>query len=259
MSIMKRVAAVIQPLGPAMSRQRNSDAVPCTIKERTVSDNRTSTLPGPRQGRLRPIVRLGETSRALGLLLAILVALGSYRYVLDLPPVPDVIAANRYRPFWLVFHAGFASTALLVGAVQFSRAVRKRMPQAHRWTGRMYVASCLIGAVSGLVLAVGASGGWVATAGFGCLALAWIAATAIGWQRAVSRQFASHRRWMIRSWALTLAAVTLRIYIPLSELADFPELPAYRAISFLCWMPNLMVAETMLLHEHWQRRQLPPP
>lgn len=47
----------------------------------------------------RPSMRAGRISRALGFLLAILVALLSYRYVLNLPPVPDAIASNRYRSF----------------------------------------------------------------------------------------------------------------------------------------------------------------
>lgn len=183
---------------------------------------------------------------ALVYLLAFLVALFSYRYVVDLPPVPDVIASNRYRPFWLVLHAGFASTALLVGAVQFSAVVRQRRPSVHRWVGRLYVVSCIIGAASGLVLAIGTSAGRVAAIGFGGLAVAWFITTSLGLQHALTRQFASHRRWMIRSWALTLAAVTLRIYIPLFEILDLPELPAYRAISFLCWVPNLLIAEIML-------------
>jgi hypothetical protein len=44
----------------------------------------------------------------------------------------------------------------------------------------------------------------------------------------------------------TLAAVTLRIYIPLFDLAGLPEIPAYRAISFLCWVPNLVAAELII-------------
>jgi hypothetical protein len=129
------------------------------------------------------------------------------------------------------------------------------MPAMHRQVGRIYVLSCLLGAVSGLVLAVGTSAGPIAGVGFGSLAVLWIVTNILGWQRAVARQFASHRRWMIRSWALTLAAVTLRIYIPLFEVADLPEMPAYRAISFLCWVPNLLIAELMLLRERTLKAQ----
>jgi hypothetical protein len=51
---------------------------------------------------------------------------------------------------------------------------------------------------------------------------------------------------MIRSWALTLSGVTLRLYIPLFEAAGLPEMTAYRAISFLCWVPNLLISEVLL-------------
>lgn len=52
---------------------------------------------------------------------------------------------------------------------------------------------------------------------------------------------------MIRSYALTLAAVTLRIYLPLSQLAGVPFGDAYQVISWLCWVPNLVVAEWVVL------------
>jgi uncharacterized membrane protein len=187
--------------------------------------------------------------RSTILLLALAVALFSYRYLFEIGPIPPNIANNRFRPVWLVTHVSFAATALLVGAVQFSGTVRRCRPWLHRWVGRTYATSCLFGGVAGLILAIGSSGGPIASAGFGSLGLAWVYSTALGWQRARTGDFASHRRWMIRSWALTLAAVTLRIYLPLSEMADLPELPAYGAISFLCWMPNLLVAEFVLRRE----------
>ena len=51
---------------------------------------------------------------------------------------------------------------------------------------------------------------------------------------------------MIRSWALTLAAITLRIYLPIVGVLGLEFLPWYRAISFLAWVPNLMIAELWL-------------
>ncbi|MGK2911704.1 MAG: DUF2306 domain-containing protein [Sphingobium sp.] len=187
-----------------------------------------------------------KIGRGIVFILAILVALISYRYLFDFGPIPPNIANNRYRTVWLTTHAGFAATALLVGAVQFSNVLRERRPTIHRYVGGVYVISCLIGAGAGLVLAAGASAGPIASAGFGTLAVVWMFVNVLGWQRARTRQFAAHRRWMIRSWALTLSAVTLRLYLPLSEITGMPELPAYRAISFLCWVPNLIAAELLL-------------
>jgi len=51
---------------------------------------------------------------------------------------------------------------------------------------------------------------------------------------------------MVRSIALTLAAVTLRIYIPLGVVLGLPVEPSYQVIAWLCWVPNLVVAEWRL-------------
>ena len=51
---------------------------------------------------------------------------------------------------------------------------------------------------------------------------------------------------MIRSFALTFAAVTLRLYLPLVPLLGISFVDGYRAISFLAWVPNLIVAELYL-------------
>ncbi len=198
-------------------------------------------------------VRLGAWTRPVMhgtvFVLAIAIALVSYRYLLDIGPVPPIIAANRFRTTWLIVHVGFASTALLTGVIQFSGKLRRGRPALHRRTGRIYATSCVIGAATGFVLALGSSAGPIASVGFGGLAVVWFYATCLGWKRALTGQFVSHRRWMIRSWALTLAAVTLRIYMPLFEMAGLPDLPSYRAISFLCWVPNLLAAEFLLRRE----------
>ena len=57
----------------------------------------------------------------------------------------------------------------------------------------------------------------------------------------------AHRAWMLRSYALTLAAVTLRIYIPLSQVAGVEFEAAYQAISWFCWVPNLLIVEWIVL------------
>ena len=66
----------------------------------------------------------------------------------------------------------------------------------------------------------------------------WIVTTSLAWRRAMKSRFTEHRAWMIRSFALTLAAVTLRLYLPLAAIMSIPFDNAYRAISFLAWVPN---------------------
>lgn len=183
---------------------------------------------------------------AIVALLCLGIAAYSARYLLHPPRTPAEALGNPRGVPWLLIHVAGSITALLVGSAQFVPALRRSSRAPHRWTGRVYVLGCLIGGGAGLVLAPGSYAGPIASAGFGSLAVIWIATTLLGWRAAVQGRLVEHRRWMIRSWALTLAAVTLRLYLPLVMVFDLPFLPWYRAISFLAWVPNLMLAELWL-------------
>ena len=53
----------------------------------------------------------------------------------------------------------------------------------------------------------------------------------------------AHRLWMVRSYALTLAGVTLRLYLPLALVGWAPYGAVYAALAWLCWLPNLALAD----------------
>ena len=180
--------------------------------------------------------------------LAMVIALTAYRYLLPgMPGAPANVLANQFaRTGALVLHAGVSATALSLGALQFFPRIRARWPAWHRRAGTVYVICCLIGGVAALLLALGTSAGPIGTAGFGLLGLAWLGTTAQAWRYARARDFVRHRRWMVRSYALTFAAVTLRIYLPIVFIAHWDADIGYRAISWLCWVPNLVVAELWL-------------
>jgi uncharacterized membrane protein len=85
---------------------------------------------------------------------------------------------------------------------------RTRRSAWHRIEGRVYVGACLIGALAGFYIAFHATAGPWATAGFAILAVLWFGATLTGYLSARRGNFVLHRRWMIRSYALTSAAIT---------------------------------------------------
>jgi hypothetical protein len=180
--------------------------------------------------------------------LAFAVALGSYRYLLpSMPGAAPTVLANRFAGTGaLVLHAGVSATALGLGALQFFPRFRSRWPAWHRRAGTVYVIACLIGGTAALVLALGASTGPIASAGFGSLGVLWLGCTIQAWRLARARDFVRHRRWMTRSYALAFAAVTLRLYLPVLAVGHVDFDTGYRAISFLCWVPNLVVAELWL-------------
>ncbi|MGH7023880.1 MAG: DUF2306 domain-containing protein [Caulobacteraceae bacterium] len=178
--------------------------------------------------------------------LSVGVALFSYRYLAGIGPLAPNVMANAFRDPWLDIHIAGAATALLLGPFQLLSRLRARFPAVHRWIGRVYIVGCPIGGAGGLVVAFGSTAGPIATAGFGSLAVIWIYVNAQGWRSALDRRFKDHRAWMIRSLALTFAAVTLRLYLPILPLFGLSFMDAFRTTSFLAWVPNLILAELYL-------------
>jgi uncharacterized membrane protein len=191
----------------------------------------------------KPQSTLSKALRYGGALLVLCVGLVSWRYIAKVGPVPPNVLANRFFEHWIVVHAVAASTALMLGAVQLSSVVRRRWPGLHRASGRLYVAGCIAGGASALVLSAGVSTGPVAASGFGALGVLWLYATLQGVRSVRARDFARHRAWMIRAYALTFAAATLRIYLPLSQMIGIDFVLAYRCIAWVAWVPNLIIAE----------------
>ena len=180
------------------------------------------------------------------LLLATGVALASTRYLADGSMVPPPLKLN-FDAHTLLFrlHIGAASTALLLGPWQFLGALRRARPRLHRAIGVIYVGACAIGGVAGLLIAPGTNGGPVAALGFASLACLWLWTTGNAVAAIRRHDIPAHRRWMTRSFALTLAGVTLRLYLPVALLAPLAFSTAYAAIAWLCWVPNLIIAWRM--------------
>lgn len=157
----------------------------------------------------------------------------------------------------LVLHVAGGSVALLVGGLQWLltrwRWISGRptwFRRAHVLLGLTYLGSIVVGAGAGMVLVPQAMGGAVASWGFGALNGLWFLSTLIaavlGWRLPTRPDLrVVHHRWMIRSFALTSAAITLRLWLPLGLLAGFDFLSVYVVIAWLCWVPNLLVAEVL--------------
>jgi uncharacterized membrane protein len=146
------------------------------------------------------------------------------------------------RPVALAAHLAGGALALVIGAFQHNRRVRARR-QLHRAMGRAYVVAVVVAGMAGLRLAPFSVGGLATHVGFGLLATLWLISTVVAFVHARRRAMAAHQVWMLRSYALTLAAVTLRIYLPLGAVAGVAYEPSYQAIAWLCWVPNLVVVE----------------
>lgn len=184
------------------------------------------------------------------LMTVLAVGIAAYAAVVLLVPgfgAPFVAERRAVMPWALSAHLSGGLLALAFGPWQLSRGLRQRHLGLHRWMGRGYVAAVLVGGLGALALSRVSMEGFVTHVGFGLLGALWLTATVQAYLRIRARDQAGHRRWMFRSYALTLAAVTLRIYLPLGELAGVPFADAYRAVAWLCWVPNLVVVEWLIL------------
>jgi len=184
----------------------------------------------------------------LGMTLLALAVAGYAAAIVIAPELRPPLVRHIFADWPVAGAAHFlgGAVALAVGAFQLNSRIRARFIALHRWLGRTYVIAIAAGGAASLVLAVHSSGGTVARAGFGLLGVCWLISTFNAYRYIRQKNLGEHRNWMIRSYALTLAAVTLRVYLPLSLIAGVPFPIAYPAIAWLCWVPNLLVAEWLV-------------
>jgi len=142
-------------------------------------------------------------------------------------------------------HILLGGLALLIGWIQFSKKWRIKRLKLHRLIGKIYLLAVLLSGISGLYIAFYATGSVYTKLGFGLLAIAWLITSTKAYTSIIRKNIIQHQKWMIRSYALTFAAVTLRLYLPLlQQFFDFSE--AYAIVAWLCWVPNLVFAEVII-------------
>ncbi len=153
--------------------------------------------------------------------------------------------------FWyimLYIHASTSIITLATGPFLLSRKIRNKNQRLHKQLGKIYYICILFGGLSGLYLAFKATGGVVSTLGFGLLSVFWLITAGMALYKIKQRQVEQHRKWMIRNYSLTFGAVTLRIWLLIFVLiAGFENyITSYTIISWLSWIPNLLIAELYL-------------
>ncbi len=180
--------------------------------------------------------------------LGLLVSLASYRFVfLGLESAFEIMIEHaRDRRVLLLMHVSAAPVALAVGAFQFMPRIRRNHRALHRWLGRFYAVAILVGGIGAMGISLNAIGGLWAQVGFSALGVAWMGSTAIAIWMAVNKRFAEHRVWMLRSFALTFSAVTLRLQLVGFEILGLPYEQSSVWLAFTCWVPNLVVAEILI-------------
>jgi uncharacterized membrane protein len=120
----------------------------------------------------------------------------------------------------LVSHIVFAFIALITGFLQFIDRIRLKNPKVHRYIGRIYVSSIFISGLLALI-AVLYIEDFTKAAAFLTLDVLWLFTCWKGYRTAVKKSFKEHRIWMIRSFGITLVAVSARALVPVLLLAYY--------------------------------------
>lgn len=145
-------------------------------------------------------------------------------------------------------HVYTSMLALSAGFIQFSNTLRKKYKSLHRTAGKVYVAIVLfISGPTGLIMGYYANGGMIAQVAFCLLAILWIYFTYKAYTSIREHNVIAHWQWMYRSYALTLSAITLRLWKwAIVLLFELRPMDTYRIVAWLGWAINLAVAEWLI-------------
>lgn len=167
----------------------------------------------------------------------------------------DYIDIDVWRTAFFV-HVYMSIWVLLAGFTQFSKRLRLKNPKLHRMFGYFYAIDVLlITGPAGLIIGFYANGGITSKVAFVTLAILWISCTAIAVKKAKEGDYDAHRDFMIRSYALTISALTLRAWKwSINNSFELPPMDVYRTVAWLGWVPNLLLAELLIWRYRYQKR-----
>ena len=172
----------------------------------------------------------------------------SFTYEVDFLLTKQKIIHLRHWRYAFNFHILFSIFSLLAGLTQFSKYILTKYKKLHRVMGYIYILDVIcVAGPSGLIMACYANGTIVSKTSFALLSVLWVGFTCMAIIKALKKDFTQHENWMIRSYALTLSAVSLRLMA--FVLPKFVHLTAhteYALIAWLSWTINLLLAEWII-------------
>ena len=151
------------------------------------------------------------------------------------------------RAHWLFPHVASGLLAILIGPMQFWPRMRSRYMNAHRFAGRVYVATVLAGSIAGLGMASTIPHEPAYALGLAFLAVAWFTTTAMAFVAIRRKNILQHRQWMVRSYVVTFAFVIFRLTERVMAANNIlPEESRDAVLAWGCWAVPLLVTEVVI-------------
>ncbi|TNE54685.1 MAG: DUF2306 domain-containing protein [Bacteroidetes bacterium] len=151
---------------------------------------------------------------------------------------------------WSFYVHVFLSFLLLLGGIiQFLPFILRKFPRVHRISGYIYfIVLIFLSGPAALIMSLYANGGIWAQISFTTLSIVWIGSTILAYIYVRKKNYLKHGNWLLRSYALTLSAITLRLYSFLIAHfhIDLSPKETYVLISYINWIPNLLIAEILI-------------
>jgi hypothetical protein len=162
------------------------------------------------------------------------------------------IYSNAVWRFCFYTHVFTSIFVLFAGFTQFNKNLQIAKPLWHRRLGYFYVINILlITGPASLIMGFYANGGTSSIIGFVVLALLWMYFTLQALLEAKQQNWRQHKNFMIRSYALTLSAISLRVWkMAFAHFTDIAPMDRYRIIAWLGWLLNLCIAEYIIFAQN---------
>ena len=198
---------------------------------------------------IRSICWIGFVSLFCWLMIDLTLPYLTFTYDVDFLLTKQKIIHLKHWRYAFNFHILFSIFSLVAGLTQFSQYILTKYKKLHRLMGYIYVIDVIcIAGPSGLIMAFYANGNAVSKTSFVLLSLLWMGFTFVALFKVLKKDFKEHENWMIRSYALTLSAISLRLMA--FVIPKFIHLTAheeYALIAWLSWIVNLLIAEWIIL------------
>ena len=158
----------------------------------------------------------------------------------------EVLSHPEYLSFFYI-HVYSSILVLLTGFLAIIRVNFKKI-KLHQYAGKAYVFVILVlAAPTGTYMGFFANGGLFSKISFVLLGIFWWLSTFKAYQLIRQKNYKAHQHWMWRSYALTISAITLRLWKWVIVYFFHPSpMDVYQIVAWLGWIPNIILIELLI-------------